>query len=525
MKPVALAVLAIAMASLWRLALAQVTPVGQTPSLNWQSCEKPQFTTWFSNKDITPNLQCATLTVALDPFSKKSHQQPVILALTRYPASQPNAKNLVIIAGGPGETSLDGIDNVLSGNAPEADILHENFNLIGYAPRGVSPSKPRIHCNANLVDNQAFAKSCATLTGKNALPHLNSQTASEDLNAIRQALGDEKLNAIAYSYGTKVLALYTLHHPDKLRAGVFDGVVDIHQDMFTMLYDQEVGFQHSFERFVTYNQAQSTGFFHQNNVGDPTQQFHRLLQKLDRQPLKDMAGNPINAEAVLNLFNKKLIWQKLWADLNMMLGELNHGVTARYDYLMEYTDEKTNASTDNPSPFHSQNIQDTEKSPDTSYLMDVINCNDLAPMAISKLSVSERNAYQQHYIRQQLKIDNASPYNNYKQKPKKSYLDTCYFWGQKGSDNPSVQPLPDGLPSLLFIAERYDPTTPHHNAVAMASYFHSPLITRDSDGHVASFNEHHDHCVNRYVIDYLLEPKKPIADNTCAVQQAITEDN
>lgn len=196
-----------AMASLCQLAFAQVTPMVQPPSLNWQSCEKPQFASWFIDKDITPNLQCAILEVALNPFSpKQSQQKSVTLALTRYPASQPNAKNLVIITGGPGENSLDGIDNILSGNAPEADRLHENFNLIGYAPRGVPPSKPRIHCNANLADNQAFAKSCETLTGKNVLPYFNSQTASEDLNAIRQALGDDQLNAITYSYGTKVLA-------------------------------------------------------------------------------------------------------------------------------------------------------------------------------------------------------------------------------------------------------------------------------------------------------------------------------
>ena len=48
---------------------------------------------------------------------------------------------------------------------------------------------------------------CIKQTGADVLQHIGTDEAVNDLNAIRHALGEPGLTAVAYSYGTKVAAL------------------------------------------------------------------------------------------------------------------------------------------------------------------------------------------------------------------------------------------------------------------------------------------------------------------------------
>ncbi|HGE6949571.1 TPA: alpha/beta hydrolase, partial [Serratia marcescens] len=84
----------------------------------------------------------------------------------------------------------------------------------------------------------------------------------------------------------------------------------------------------------------------------------------------------------------------------------------------------------------------------------------------------------------------------------------------RGKDRPHTPVASAALPPLLFVAQRYDPTTPYRNAQAMAAAFKSPLITRERDGHTLALNGI-DSCVDESVVDYLLAPKKPRRDKIC----------
>ncbi|WP_230472505.1 alpha/beta hydrolase [Gibbsiella quercinecans] len=48
----------------------------------------------------------------------------------------------------------------------------------------------------------------------------------------------------------------------------------------------------------------------------------------------------------------------------------------------------------------------------------------------------------------------------------------------------------------------------------MASWFKSPLVTQERDGHTLALHGI-DRCVDDTVVDYLLAPKKPRHDKTC----------
>lgn len=75
---------------------------------------------------------------------------------------------------------------------------------------------------------------CIRDTGLDFLEFVGSKEAVEDVNQIRIALGEEKISAIAYSYGTKVMAMYAEKYPKMVRAAVLDGIVNIEEDIFTM---------------------------------------------------------------------------------------------------------------------------------------------------------------------------------------------------------------------------------------------------------------------------------------------------
>ncbi|MDO4250567.1 MAG: alpha/beta hydrolase, partial [Moraxella sp.] len=55
----------------------------------------------------------------------------------------------------------------------------------------------------------------------------------------------------------------------------------------------------------------------------------------------------------------------------------------------------------------------------------------------------------------------------------------------------------------------------HAQAVKMAAYFNSPVITLAGDGHGASFYNASD-CVNNIISDYVLNPKPPLCQESAS---------
>ena len=76
-----------------------------------------------------------------------------------------------------------------------------------------------------VAHNKAFGASCLENTGP-LLAHLDTVSVARDLDAIRAALGDEKLNYLGLSYGSMIGAQYAELFPDKIRVMALDGALD-----------------------------------------------------------------------------------------------------------------------------------------------------------------------------------------------------------------------------------------------------------------------------------------------------------
>lgn len=296
--------------------------------IEWQSCENSQFGQWFGQEDIPDRLQCGYLEAPLSYEDNNSHET-VRLAVTRLPATGEKQGSLVTVAGGPG---LPGIRIPLV-----AETVNENFDIIGYDPRGVGQSRPRIRCPSPELDedvdtliaekqNADWVQDCAINTGLKVLKHIGTDEAVNDLEVLRNALGGDKLNVIGYSYGTQVAQIYAERFPNKVRAMVLDGVVDITEDYITSNYKQALSFQQSFERFADYCEKEQAC---QLNKTHATAVYHQLLEKVDALGLTDNNDKEIKSGDIISATTKALYSSEDWPELAKLLRSIDSN---NFDY-------------------------------------------------------------------------------------------------------------------------------------------------------------------------------------------------
>ncbi|QRY79779.1 alpha/beta fold hydrolase [Pseudomonas sp. PDNC002] len=471
-------------------------PVQGAP-ISWKSCGERQFSGWFAESHTSPELQCAYIEVPL-AYDGSLRGKTLRLALTRLPALGERRGSVLLVSGGPGIPGI-GLPLQVPIDGPSR-ALHESFDIVGYDPRGVGQSSPAIRCDAGhgsgFEGDRAIALArmrkpldedevqvrdhvldCVERSGLDLLAHVGSREAAEDLDSLRTALGEPRLTAVAYSYGTKVAALYAERHPDKVRAMVLDGVVDLSETSPMVQMAQGRGFQQAFEAFATY--CAKTGAC--PLAAEPAQaarDYQALLRRVDAEAIALTNGKTLSGDDVIQATSWGLLWPEQWPQLANALANLHRGdATAVASMLGEQT----------------------------GY--------DDALMAISCADDAEIDANRAARLRVIRKIGEASPFSFYDAAAFGS-LDQCDFWPFAGSSQAHVPQVASALPPLLFVAQRRDPTTPYANAQRMAGYFNANLLTRDGDGHTVALAGL-DACVDAAVSDYLLQPDRQRGDSQC----------
>ncbi|MEY2451829.1 MAG: hypothetical protein QOD92_1403 [Acidimicrobiaceae bacterium] len=209
-------------------------------------------------EDCGGRLKCATLDVPLDYADPAG---PTIeLSLNELPARRSSDRigALLVNPGGPGGS---GLDFVAGGIDLPASVL-DRFDIVGFDPRGVGastglpcgdstvPPFRRVDSTPDNADEQtaldaaaqAIADDCGTNAGQ-LLPHLGTDDVVRDMDTIRQALGEDKLNYLGISYGTLLGLRYATLFPERARAIAIDGVVDPNQDFRAFLRQQTIAFE------------------------------------------------------------------------------------------------------------------------------------------------------------------------------------------------------------------------------------------------------------------------------------------
>ncbi|WP_061293074.1 alpha/beta fold hydrolase [Herbidospora cretacea] len=206
---------------------ASATPAAPATRPAWTECAGPG------------NMQCATIDVPVNWAEPGG--RTVTLDLARLPATEP-ARRIGGVLGVPGGPGNDGIEDLKIAAAHLTD-LRRRFDLVAYTPRtrvwldrlppaclepGTSLSEPR--------DRTAYLALAATMTRAfeqcrqadttGLFAHLDSLSVARDMDAIRRALGEERLSFMANSYGGVAAAAYTRLFPRRVRAMYLDGAIN-----------------------------------------------------------------------------------------------------------------------------------------------------------------------------------------------------------------------------------------------------------------------------------------------------------
>ncbi|HWI75285.1 MAG TPA: alpha/beta fold hydrolase, partial [Baekduia sp.] len=318
---------------------AQGPPV---PQLHWQDCDD--------------GFQCATATVPLD-YSRPG-KATYHVALIRKVATGPGARigSLFTNPGGPGASGVDFV-------RATADSLYANLNqrydIVGFDPRGTGASDAALDCKANqetegiysipyatpetdpqalLAKDRKYVRQCVQLN-RAILPYVTTGNVVRDLDLLRQAVGDNKLNYLGFSYGTFLGATYASLFPGRLGHVVLDGPVDADSYINHPTGDlqaQTGGFERELDRFFqacAVDQDACLGF----GGSDPHAAFDQLVEQANAHPIpadaftpdpRPVTGDDILNATVYNLYAKQY-WKYIAQDL--AAAAAGDGSWIRYD--------------------------------------------------------------------------------------------------------------------------------------------------------------------------------------------------
>jgi pimeloyl-ACP methyl ester carboxylesterase len=150
------------------------------------------------------------------------------IAVARYPATNgPSLGTVLINPGGPGGS---GVEFTIRAGGELSSYFDGRYDILGFDPRGVGQSLPitcfktpgaakfyrdygislgtfgvlgaTVSAEQYLAYAKIHADVCAKADQAKYLPYVSTASVVRDMDMIREALGEEVLNFLGYSYGT-----------------------------------------------------------------------------------------------------------------------------------------------------------------------------------------------------------------------------------------------------------------------------------------------------------------------------------
>ncbi|MFF1515553.1 alpha/beta hydrolase [Streptomyces sp. NPDC058305] len=305
--------------------------------VTWAACE---------GEGMPKDLQCGKVTVPLD--YEKPDGGTLDLALARYRATGSSRGSVLLNFGGPGGA---GIPQLALGGK-EFMGLTNGYDVVTFDPRGVGRSSP-VSCGEGVDDiSQATddsaegtdsasvrsalkavkkaAEECAQHSGA-VLPHIGTVNASRDMDIMRQALGDKKLNYLGFSYGTRLGAVYAAQFPKKTGRMVLDGVDTLTEPVAEQGLAGAEGQQTALDDFITWCTQNMACPFGQD-ARSAREQVVQLVDSLDDEPVPSDYGQEFSGQDLVGSISQALYSKEMWPSLEQALGLLvqdgdTHGLT------------------------------------------------------------------------------------------------------------------------------------------------------------------------------------------------------
>jgi pimeloyl-ACP methyl ester carboxylesterase len=313
--------------------------------------------------------------------------------------------------------------------------------------------------------------------------HVGSWNVARDMDILRSALGDEKLNWLGKSYGTLLGALYAELFPDRVGRFVLDGAVDPEfndEQIITQIRAFEIALNRFIADCLTKQDCPLTG-----TQANAYQQLINFIDNLDQQPIP-VSDNRLLTQShgqtaiLIGLYDDTELWPFLREALDIAFD-------GDGEYLMLLSD--LISSRDSDGTYLDNSLA----------ALYAVNCVDYAqalapdelPLEVARLSeISE-------------------------------FFGPLFGWGssaclgwmneelelvRKVSANPT-QPV-------LIIGTTYDPATPIQWAFELAKQINNSTVLQwEADGHTAY--RRGSKCVDEIVDQYLIAGNMPTRGTIC----------
>ncbi|MGH3648813.1 MAG: alpha/beta hydrolase, partial [Micromonosporaceae bacterium] len=471
------------------------------PAAAWAPCEDVAEEAMGGSAPASVSFDCATVKVPLD-WGNPDDGETLDIALIRARAKRQRDErtgSLVINPGGPGGSGID-TAVYLSQTLP-IEVIKE-FDIVGFDPRGVGRSSP-VECFSDQdkdamlgaepdpVSPQAYNEivkltdemvaDCEKKYGE-TLKFFSTEQAARDIDAIRQAVGDEKLTYLGYSYGTLLGAVYAKLFPDRIRAMVLDGAVDPAKSEVDSSEGQAAGFELAFNNFAKW--CKSAGRSQCPVAPDARGFVTRLLDKARKSPVKIGDGRSATAGWVLGAVVYTMYVQDWWPVLAEALAEADQG---RPDGLFRIVDTFNERESDGDYP-------------NSMEVLTMVNC------------VDEEKSPTVEEVRK-LQTDWRKKYPLFGGPLALSILG-CAVWPDQHDPYPYGKA--EGAPPILVVGTTGDPATPYEQAGVLAKLLGTGvLITYEGEGHTAYPKRG---CLDDVINPYLIELQAPKSEVTCRAE-------
>ncbi|CAL9644449.1 alpha/beta hydrolase [Streptomyces sp. Tu 3180] len=490
---------------------AGLTAVGDTePDLDrfydqkitWAACR---------SADLPEDLQCGKITVPLDYADPG--KGTLELALVRYRATGDPRGSVVLNFGGPGGSGVLG----LAYGGKEFMGLTDDYDVVSFDPRGVGRSSP-VSCGTEatgrvleatsgenvsdpreaLAQLREVAAECAEHSGP-VLSHIGTVNVARDLDVMRQALGDRKLNYLGFSYGTRLGAVYAARFPEKVGRFVLDGVDTLTDSMTEQGLTSARGQQKALESFLTWCTEDIACPFGQD-ARDARRQVVELVDSLDENPVPTTFGFEFSGQDLAGAIGQGLYSKELWPLLQRALAQLMEDGDTRG------VEAFATGGGALPAPQRADDpLVDEEEIPldNPPAALMAVNCADDPDRPTAERLTRDlarlRTAYEE-----------ASPvFGRYRL----AQVLMCYG-RPRGTDYIRERVKDLGTPKMLLVGTRGDPATPYRWTVETAERLGDAAVVLDNrgEGHTGYGSSE---CVQRKVDDFLLYGSLPPSGSSC----------
>ncbi|MET8452068.1 alpha/beta hydrolase [Streptomyces sp. NPDC005209] len=297
-----------------------------TQKITWSSCER---------QGMPKDMECGKVTVPIDYARPRAGT--LDLGLARYRATGKSRGSVLLDFGGPGAA---GVSELGSGGKEFMDLTN-GYDVVSFDPRGVGRSSP-VSCGVGIGKAPALSetetevnldnpKSALTLLRRTAaecarhsgpvMPHMGTINVSRDMDVIRQALGDDRLNYLGFSYGSRLGAVYAAQFPDKVGRMVLDGVDTLTESLADQGVVGAAGQQTALDDFLDWCATDIACPFGQDRrqAGD---QVVRLIHSLDEDPVATGLGTGFSGQDLVGAIAQGLYSKEMWPSLERAIASL-----------------------------------------------------------------------------------------------------------------------------------------------------------------------------------------------------------